>query len=819
MHTFAVRTAANPSPEVASRPRAGHRPIVPAPAWYAGGVSLPGCARLRAKSDLHVGNSEDPEEREADAAAEAVLGGGTSAPCACGGGCPSCRGGGKSSVARLLAKHDDGAPVGRGAATIPRSVADALASPGRPLDGATRGFMESRFGHDFARVRVRDDDRSTRDIGARAYAVGSDLVFAPGRYAPETSDGRRLLAHELAHVVQQGRTPPTLRRQEAGPTAPSTKTDPTADPAPKDAGAPAGAPPQAPPPAAPDTPDSPAPAPMTETDPVRRIVVSCAKHIIAFESSGPPLIYQLQTCHIPTGHYAASVSDTDKGVILTLSVPGQPKGTLLFNTSYIIKKGQVNPSTLLQAQKSVTVDVVDSIVPTEVDDEEAPECQISFDSQDLIDADGFSTKLFPDQSLDHTIWKHRFLLGELGWFTVEAKAAGKATGTFSGSYGPGALSDICLFSVLPGGKFGGTAVFRIPGHLAAEVVLDGSLSLTGTYLSIIDVAEAEGKINVTARAQADAAILSALAVIYDPGATKPWSFKVDTNLSASASLQFSITTSVVVKLLGQPVWEEDWNPVNARVDADWTGGLLIKPDLSIVLQPGTMAIAGQDDTDLSAAAATGGGSKAGGGKKGGSKAGGTAAKIGKVVLKVLDTMLDPDRSATQADDQDNPVVKLPPTRRTSDSPTGSDAIDDQTMLEEVRTARIQNSHLDLKGFKRNYAVFKVLYKGALEYRVDNNDEKALHSESKVIGQLQARDRTFKDTKIVAIYTEREPCAGCASDLAFIRRTLGQDFPIFFTVSQATPLDQRASLLRSRYIPASKSPGSGSPGSDTPDAGP
>jgi hypothetical protein len=67
--------------------------------------------------------------------------------------------------------------------------------------------MESRFGHSFARVRVHHDSlaaASAKAVNANAYTVGRDIVFAAGRYAPQTPHGRQLLAHELAHVVQQG---------------------------------------------------------------------------------------------------------------------------------------------------------------------------------------------------------------------------------------------------------------------------------------------------------------------------------------------------------------------------------------------------------------------------------------------------------------------------------------------------------------------------------------------------------------------------------------------------------------------------------------
>ena len=82
----------------------------------------------------------------------------------------------------------------------------ALTSGGHPLESGTRSFMESRFGADFTQVRVHTDAtaaEAARSVGALAYTSGQQIVFGAGRYAPDTSTGRRLLAHELTHVVQQ----------------------------------------------------------------------------------------------------------------------------------------------------------------------------------------------------------------------------------------------------------------------------------------------------------------------------------------------------------------------------------------------------------------------------------------------------------------------------------------------------------------------------------------------------------------------------------------------------------------------------------------
>jgi outer membrane protein OmpA-like peptidoglycan-associated protein len=123
--------------------------------------------------------------------------------CACGqhtgGGeqCEEC----KKKEMTLQRQSNGAAALG----AIPPIVQDVLNTPGRPLDPEARDFMEPRFGQDFSQVRVHNDAHaadSANAVNAQAYTVGRDIVFGPGQYStPATS--RRLLAHELTHVVQQ----------------------------------------------------------------------------------------------------------------------------------------------------------------------------------------------------------------------------------------------------------------------------------------------------------------------------------------------------------------------------------------------------------------------------------------------------------------------------------------------------------------------------------------------------------------------------------------------------------------------------------------
>ncbi|MGB7924022.1 MAG: DUF4157 domain-containing protein [Pyrinomonadaceae bacterium] len=168
---------------------------------------------------MTVSQPGDPDEREADHIADQVM----RMPeprrlqraCACGGSCQTCKTGqpgdehlrAKRSGAQSGSEHDAASPL----------VSEAIRSPGQRLDPDTRAFMESRFGHDFSHVRVHTGTQaaqSARAVDALAYTLGSNVVFGAGQYAPATSEGRRLLAHELTHVAQQAGGAPvdTVRR-------------------------------------------------------------------------------------------------------------------------------------------------------------------------------------------------------------------------------------------------------------------------------------------------------------------------------------------------------------------------------------------------------------------------------------------------------------------------------------------------------------------------------------------------------------------------------------------------------------------------------
>jgi hypothetical protein len=182
---------------------------------------------------LRIGEPNDAFEQEADRVANAVMTGGQTKlgwslsqlpigiplrrKCACGGSggaegeCEECKE--KETLRRRAASP--ATPT-----VVPPIVHDALRSSGQSLAPETRAFFEPRFGHDFSGVRIHTGAyaaESARAVNALAYTVGREIVFGQDQHAPSTLAGRRLLAHELAHVaLQSGQSRPVLQRQTVG---------------------------------------------------------------------------------------------------------------------------------------------------------------------------------------------------------------------------------------------------------------------------------------------------------------------------------------------------------------------------------------------------------------------------------------------------------------------------------------------------------------------------------------------------------------------------------------------------------------------------
>jgi Domain of unknown function (DUF4157) len=187
------RLAAVPGPQNSQRGAMLRRACACGAKTSSPGGTCAECERKKFGPSLVIGGARDPEEFQAERVADAAMRNGSVAT---GAGAPV------SQVRRSGAAS--GSP---GCAPAPPIVDQVLARPGQPLDGGVRRFMERRFGHDFSRVRVHADAQaatSARAVDSHAYTVGDHVVLGASNYAPSTIAGRRLLAHELAHVVQEG---------------------------------------------------------------------------------------------------------------------------------------------------------------------------------------------------------------------------------------------------------------------------------------------------------------------------------------------------------------------------------------------------------------------------------------------------------------------------------------------------------------------------------------------------------------------------------------------------------------------------------------
>jgi hypothetical protein len=182
-----------------------------------------GTLHIALQRKLMVGAVNDPLEHEADRVAEQVMR--MPAPAHVSQASPL-RISRKCAACEEEEKEKPRTKPGRNATSVaeaPPIVHHVLASPGQPLDPATRAFFEPRFGHDFGGVRIHADTTAAAaasSIRARAFAANRSIAFGTGEYAPQTKNGRRLLGHELAHLVQQSTGVPgasrTIQRQDVG---------------------------------------------------------------------------------------------------------------------------------------------------------------------------------------------------------------------------------------------------------------------------------------------------------------------------------------------------------------------------------------------------------------------------------------------------------------------------------------------------------------------------------------------------------------------------------------------------------------------------
>jgi len=196
----------DPQPPSAQRPPSSHNPAFDLQRTV-GNQALGLLSSGHVKAKLRMSQPGDADEQEADRTAERISSATATSTlgrkCSCPGAaasCPAC----EEESDKSKGIHRKAASSGE--ETIREGFLQEL-GPGHAIDSSTREEMESKFGHNFQDVRVHRDQKaqnSARSLNARAFTSGRDLVFGSNEYSPHTTEGKKLLAHELTHVVQQG---------------------------------------------------------------------------------------------------------------------------------------------------------------------------------------------------------------------------------------------------------------------------------------------------------------------------------------------------------------------------------------------------------------------------------------------------------------------------------------------------------------------------------------------------------------------------------------------------------------------------------------
>ncbi|KAA2239288.1 DUF4157 domain-containing protein [Chitinophaga agrisoli] len=171
------------------------------PAIHTGSTATPAAANTQ----LVIGPVDAPQEREADAIAERVIR--MPIPSFIQRKCAHCEQEEQAQRKPLASfiQRKEASGNATASAAVTQQI-HATQGGGSAMSGSTRSFMESRFGADFSSVRIHtgtDAVQLSRDLNAQAFTVGNDIYFNSGKYAPESTEGKHLLAHELTHTLQQ----------------------------------------------------------------------------------------------------------------------------------------------------------------------------------------------------------------------------------------------------------------------------------------------------------------------------------------------------------------------------------------------------------------------------------------------------------------------------------------------------------------------------------------------------------------------------------------------------------------------------------------
>lgn len=573
------------------------------PHWEFGKLSIfpPGERELSPppalQRKLAIGATDDPLENEADRVAEQVLRmpdpslSVAAAPPMISRKCAACE-------EEETLQREGAGPATPSLGEAPASVQEVLASPGQPLDPATRAFFEPRFGRDFSPVRIHTDDRAkaaANSIQAHAFTLGRNIAFAAGQYAPGTSGGRRLLAHELAHVLQQtGQdSAPLPQTSRAG----VIRRDDATDPAP----APEPAPTSGPDPASDQSPSTDSTTGEGATTPeegqkdvtlvydrVDRIIISCEQGRAALETRRATYIYRLRQCDrtFPPGDYVADVAVKGNDVGLTFQPPGdKPKETKrLFRGAFAIRKGQVAPADLLKDQDKVSVTYGGQVGSTATRPGE--ECTITIPSQTVF-GPGSGTKDLSD--LLPKIPTFSWDLASFGLADVNLRLGISASAKAGYSYKEGRLDDICMTPTLKN-PLAGRARFSVGGRADIHFDITIGAEVAVQALELIDILTAHGELTLDLDAAASGDVTTLVEIEADPKLGKNFRLKTDVELAALAALEANLRGSAGIDFLGFNLWQASIPSIlKGGLSYGWTGGLVFEDSFMPTPMLGTLA--------------------------------------------------------------------------------------------------------------------------------------------------------------------------------------------------------------------------------------
>jgi len=479
--------------------------------------------------------------------------------------------------------------------------------------------METGFGREFSRVRVHTGTQaaeSAHSVGAHAYAVGPDIVFGHGRYNPGSAEGRDLLAHELAHFVQEPARPAPgtdllvgrpddavehraaaaargIRAVSPGPvrlgSVPQRGTRLRRQPDPQAPAA--GAPPQ------------------QQTGFVERLVVECKdpedrkrgqpEGTLTMVTAGGSHIFEMRRCRVPAGQYTATIAHKDHWASITLHT-GESLEVDVSKAQH--KRGFRSPAELLAGQDQVPVDVHPAGVATLIEEaeasEEPSECLYPKENRDVIDRQPLDYPLFDYEPEPVLLWARPLPLGPFGLLNCDLKVGGSAKAGTKGYYGPGTLHDLCLAKVLahPQGMIEGHAKFTFPARVDLFVDLEGWVKLDAEvgipYLpGGIELGHVGGKLGVHGNVALDLLVKTDTKVFYEV-ATRQVTLAGDIGADAVVAFTLGIDAEVGLAVLGFNLWSTEWHwePVNETLD--WHAGMTIGKDLGVTFDSDEARMAG-----------------------------------------------------------------------------------------------------------------------------------------------------------------------------------------------------------------------------------